>query len=109
MIVNQNNFNGDLREIFCNSVVKVFQNSTKFFDFLDFEKYCSKFDCFLDPSGENYIINTITGEYINWYKEYNLGRCINISVLEPDKDIIKWLEEFLVKFKESGDVRFILK
>lgn len=101
MIIRDTNPNIDLRAIFCNAVVNVFEDSTKFLDFLEFEGYSSKYDCFLDPNGENYIINTDTGEYINWYKMSHIGRCINISILEPSKDITKWFEDFLLDLKYS--------
>lgn len=108
MIFNQSNFKG-LRDIFCDAVTKVFGNSMTFLDFLEDEKYSvTKYDCFLDYNGENYIINRETGMYINWYKLDHIGRCINISAIAPDgfaflfdSDISKWIEEFLVEFKES--------
>ena len=56
----------DLRDLFCDAVTKVFGDSEDFLDFLENEKYSCKYDCYLDYSGENYIINRETGEYINW-------------------------------------------
>lgn len=103
MILNQTNFVEDIRDIFCNAVTKVFGNSDSFIDFLENEKYSDKYDCYLDYSGENYIIKRETGEYINWYKLSHIGRCINISTLSRYNDIPKWIEEFLVEFKESEE------
>lgn len=91
----------DLRDLFCNAVNKVFGDSMAFLDFLENDKYSTKYDCYLDYSGENYIINRETGEYINWYKLDHIGRCINISILSMFNDIPKWIEDFLVEFKKS--------
>lgn len=99
MIINQTN-RKDLRDLFCNTVTKIFGDSMTFLDFLEDEKYSTKYDCYLDYNGENYIINRETGEYINWYKLDHIGRCINIST-DNIINISKWIEEFLVKFKES--------
>ena len=92
----------DLRDLFCNAVIKVFGDSTAFLDFLENEKYSTKYDCYLDYSGENYIINRETGEYINWYKLDHLGRCINISTPFPYEMIPTWIERFLIEFKTGG-------
>lgn len=92
----------DLRDLFCNAVTKVFGDSMAFLDFLENMKYsATKYDCYLDYNGENYIINRETGEYINWHKLEHIGRCINISTLSWN--IPKWIEKFLVEFKESED------
>lgn len=104
MIYNQTNFTKDLRDLFCNAVIKVFGDSMAFLDFLENEKYSTKYDCFLDYNGENYIINRETGEYINWYKLDHIGRCINISTLSWYKNIPERIEKFLVEFKESEEV-----
>lgn len=100
MIFNQRN-KKDLRDLFCNSVTQIFGDSITFLDFLEDEKYSTKYDCYLDYDGENYIINRATGEYINWYKLSHIGRDINISTSSPYKNIPKWIEDFLVEFKES--------
>jgi len=106
MIFNQNNYNNfnttDLRELFCDSVIKIFGDAGTFLDFLENDRYSTKYDCYLDYNGENYIINRETGEYINWYKLDHIGRCITISTFHMYKDIPKWIEEFLIEFKESG-------
>ena len=102
MIFNQTTHK-DLRDLFCNAVTKIFGDSMTFLDFLENEEYSTKYDCYLDYNGENYIINRETGEYINWYKLDHIGRCINISILSWYKDISKWIEKFLVEFKESED------
>jgi len=91
----------DLRDLFCAAVTKIFGDSETFLDFLENENYSAKYDCFLDGSGENYIINRETGEYINWYKLSHIGRSITISTLSPYWSIPKWIEEFLIEFKES--------
>lgn len=102
MIFNQTT-RKDLRDLFCNAVIKVFGDAMTFLDFLENDKYSTKYDCYLDYSGENYIINRETGEYINWYKLDHIGRCIYISTLSPYKDIPTWIEEFLIEFKESEE------
>lgn len=104
MIFNQTNFSIDLRDMFCNAVIKIFGNTSLFLDFLINEEYSTKYDCFLDWSGENYIINTETGEYINWYKLDHIGRCVNISCFSTHKNISKWIEKFLIEFKENKEV-----
>jgi len=101
MIFNNSDFNS-LRDLFCNAVTKVFGDSMAFLDFLENEKYSTKYDCYLDYNGENYIINRETGEYINWYKLDHIGRCINIST-DGIMNIPKWIEDFLVEFKESEE------
>ena len=94
----------NLRDIFSNFVTKIFGDSMTFLDFLENMEYSTiKYDCYLDYSGENYIINRETGEYINWYKLDHVGRCINISTLAGYENISKWIEDFLVEFKESED------
>lgn len=109
MVFNQTNFHyskfhKDLRNLFCDAVTKVFGDSMTFLDFLEKRKYSTKYDCYLDYNEENYIINRETGEYINWYKLDHIGRCINISTLSSYKNVPKWIEEFLVEFKESEEV-----
>ena len=104
MIYNQTNFDENLRDLFCNAVIKIFGDSEAFLDFLENKEYdTAVYDCFLDCSGENYIINRITGEYVNWYKLAHIGRCINMSILHLNTTILKWIEEFLVEFKKSAE------
>lgn len=114
MIFNHTTHKG-LRDLFCNAVIKVFGDSGTFLDFLENEKYSDKYDCYLDYSGENYIINRETGEFINWYKLTHIGRSINMSAVKIRtkfkwytsfsryKNITKWIEKFLVEFKESEE------
>lgn len=102
MIFDQNS-NDNLRNLFCDAVVKIFGDSMEFLDFLENEDYSYKYDCFLCGGGETYIINRETGEYINWYKLCHIGRCINISAFPSDNDISKWIENFLTEFKESRE------
>lgn len=118
MIFNQTNC-AKLRDLFCNAVNKVFGDPEAFLDFLANGEYpyigkSFKYDCFLDYNGENYIINRETGEYINWYKFSHIGRDINISiskykkffknpVLFKYKNIPRWIEDFLVEFKEDDE------
>lgn len=102
MIFDQRN-KKDLRDLFNNAVTKVFGDSTVFLNFIENEEYSTKYDCYLDYDGENYIINRATGEYINWYKLNHIGRDINISTSSMYKDIPKWIEEFLVEFKNKED------
>ena len=102
MIFNETNFKlGDLRKLFCNAINKVFGGTDAFLDYLENEEYSAKYDCYLDSSGENYIINRETGEYINWYKLYHIGRCINISIYHMYNNVSLWFEEFLIEFKEN--------
>ena len=95
----------DLKDLFCNAVTKVFGDSEAFLDFLEKMKYSiTKYDCFLNYNGENYIINRQTGEYINWYKLDHIGRDIHISsMFHMYKNIPTWFEEFLTEFKESEE------
>lgn len=95
----------DLRDLFCNAVTEVFGDSETFLDFLENKRYSTaKYDCYLDYSGENYIINRQTGEYINWYKLDHIGRSIHISsTFHMYKNIPTWFEEFLTEFKESEE------
>lgn len=101
MIINQTNFiEKDLRALFCDAVTEIFGDAFTFLDFLEDEDYSDKYDCCLNESGENYIINRETGEYINWYKLTHIGRCISIST-SSTCNIPEWIEEFLSDFKES--------
>ena len=80
----------------------MFGSSDSFFTFILDEKYSSNYDCYVDGSGENYIINNVTGEYINWYKLYHLGRCVNVSISGFNyKNIEQWFENFLTEFKRG--------
>jgi len=93
---------GDMKNIFCSAVNKIFGDSMTFLDFLEHWKYSTtKYDCYLDYIGENYIINRETGEYINWYTLDNIGSCLNISTSSECESIPKWIEEFLDEFKKS--------
>lgn len=84
---------GDLRERFVNAVTEVFGDSEKFLDYIENEEYSQSFyDVFYSGSGECYIINRSTGEYINWYKFTNIGRDIH-STVAPD-DFVKFLSDF---------------
>ena len=103
MIFNETNYKKGLRDLFCNAVTKIFGDSTVFLDFLEDEKYSTKYDCYLDYDGENYIINRENGEYINWYKLAHIGRSINVSTSSCYKNVSEWFEEFLVEFKNSED------
>lgn len=86
----------NLRDEFNNLVEKVFGDVDKFLDLIDGTGTC-EFDVAVTerPSGEYYIINRQTGEYINWYKYTHLGRDIHMN-FDPSQ-----LEDFLVKFKKS--------
>ena len=86
---------GDLRRRFVDAVVEVFKGSEQFFDFIEDEEYASSlYDVFHSGSGECYIINRSSGEYINWYKFTHIGRDIH-STVAPD-DFVKFLSDFLV-------------
>lgn len=101
MVYDQSN-SKDLRDLFCDAVIKIFGSSREFLDYLENGDYSTKYDCDLDGSGENYIINRETGEYINWYKLYHIGRCINISTLSKPRNISKWIDNFLYEFRDEG-------
>lgn len=105
MVFNETDFRTeDLRNLFCNSVDRIFGDEVKFLDFLENKNYSAdKYDCYLDSDGENYIINRETGEYINWYKLHHIGRYINISTSSAYKNVPKWIEMFLAEFKGSEE------
>lgn len=85
---------GDLRERFVDAVTEVFGDSEKFLDYIENLEYVPwNYDVFYSGSGECYIINRYSGEYINWYKFTHIGRDIH-STVAPD-DFIKFLSEFL--------------
>ena len=94
------NYSG-LRELFCNIVNKVFEDTNIFLDFIENEEYTWKYNCYYDYSGENYIINRRTGEYINWFKFTHIGRDINISAYPfiTIDEVPEWIEKFLLDFK----------
>ena len=84
---------GDLRRQFVDAVVEVFGSSEKFYDYIENEEYSQSFyDVFYSGSGECYIINRSTGEYINWYKFTHIGRNIH-STVAPD-NFVKFLSDF---------------
>jgi hypothetical protein len=104
MVLNLSNYK-NMREIFCDSVTKVFGSSDTFFDILESGKYVHNFDYILRSDDDNYIINITTGEYITWYKTYHLGRYVNISVANVEEfnkiGINKWFENFLTDFRDG--------
>lgn len=85
-----------LRDDFINAVEEVFgENSLSFLDVIENEEYRFDYDVFYDCNGENYIINRLTGEYINWYKFTHIGRSICTTISDPSKDgFVKFLKEF---------------
>ena len=89
-----------LRDDFIDAVKEVFDGDI--FSLLDIieniEYDSSKYDVFYDYNDENYIINRLTGEYINWYKFDHLGRCISTTISDPSKDKFA---KFLKEFKDS--------
>lgn len=93
-----------LRDDFINAVEEVFdEGSLSFFDVIEDEEYGSDYDVFYDYDGETYIINRLTGEYINWYKFTHLGRSICTTISDPTKDnFIKFLNDF--KNSMNGDI-----
>jgi transcriptional regulator with XRE-family HTH domain len=92
-IENANYVNSISRDELCAEIIKIFGSATEFLDFIEDEKYGVSFDCFVEHDGENYVIDNETGEYINWYKFYHIGRCLNTRCNN--------LTEFLTKFKNS--------
>lgn len=83
----------DLRDIFVKACKKEFGAAERILDIIYKRKFdVLNYDCWLNSDDECYIINRNTGEYINWYKTYHLGRDIHTTV-EPDK-----IEEFLHAF-----------
>lgn len=86
-----------LRDDFANAVKETFNGDcSSFLDIVENEEYDSMiYDVFYDYNGETYIINRITGEYINWYKFTHLGRDIHTTISDPSKDkFVKFLKEF---------------
>lgn len=101
MIYTQCNY-PKLRDLFISNVGKIFGNGSSFLDHIENEDYdTDTYDCFFDGSGENYIINRLTGEYINWYKFSHIGRDIHINMNVVYKMLPNWLEKFLIDFKEG--------
>lgn len=83
----------NIRDRFINAVSIVFVKTDDFLDMLDNMEYDNnRYDCFVNPNGETYIIDRKTGLYINWYKETHIGRDI-YSTVDP-KDFKKFLKEF---------------
>ena len=92
MIADQNT-HPTLREDLVKEIDNVFGDYQIFLDYIEEEMYGANFDCFARSDDESYIINRNTGEYINWYKFYHIGRDVHISY--NDKlDINKFLTEF---------------
>lgn len=89
-----------LRDDFVDAVKEVFNgDSLSFLDIIENEEYdASRYDVFYDYNDENYIINRLTGEYINWYKFDHLGRAIYTTISDPSKDKFA---KFLKEFKDS--------
>lgn len=93
----------NLRDTILHTVVDVFGGADNFLDFLEYEEYGQRYDCCIDPNGENYIIDRNTGDYVNWYKLTHIGRCPNVSIASDTNDDIKeWLKKFFTDFKNSG-------
>lgn len=88
-----NYVDGVSRDELCNEIIRIFGSGENFTDFIEDEKYGVGFDCFVEHDGENYVIDNKTGEYINWYKFYHIGRCLNSRCNN--------ITEFLTKFKNS--------
>lgn len=88
------------RDEFLLAIEKVFGDACTFLDILENNQYDDlRYDCFIDPNDETYIIDRETGSYINWYKFYHLGRDIH-STVKPDE-----FEEFLTCFKKCMEDR----
>lgn len=88
-----------LRDDFINAVKEVFDEDTlSLLDVIEHEEYGSDYDVFYDYNNETYIINRLTGEYINWYKFDHLGRDIHTTISDPSKDKFA---KFLKDFKDS--------
>ena len=92
----------NLRDIILHTVADVFGDDDRFLDFLEYEEYGQPYDCFIDPNGENYIINRYTGDYVNWYKLTHIGRCPCVSMVSCSDDIKEFLKKFFTDFKNSG-------
>ena len=86
-----------LRDDFIDAVKETFNgDSLSLLDIIENEEYDScRYDVFYDYNNETYIINRLTGEYINWYKFGHLGRDIHTTISDPSKDkFAKFLKEF---------------
>lgn len=80
------------RKQFEDAVKKVFGRASDFFDFIENDEYSDLYDVFYPGNDECYIINRVTGEYINWYKFTHIGRDIH-STVNPN-DFVTFLEKF---------------
>lgn len=93
----------NIRDIILHTVVDVFEEDDSFVDFLENGLYDHvQYDCFIDPDGENYIINCDTGDYVNWYKLNHIGRYPHVSMVSCSNDIKEFLKKFFTDFKNSG-------
>ena len=100
MVYTQNDI-PSLREDFCYAVSVLF-NENDFLDFIENDG-CTDgvFDFFISCDDECYIINRLTGEYINWYKLTHIGREIHTNIQNPTRT--KFIE-FLKVIKELGGI-----
>lgn len=87
-----------LRDDFINAVKEVFdEDISSFLDVIENDEYDPmKYDVFYGYDyDETYIINRLTGEYVNWYKFNHIGRDIHTTISDPTKDkFVKFLKEF---------------
>lgn len=93
-VYHQDNFT-NYREYFVELVEKIYGNCVAFLDQIEEENYGLEYDVFYLGDDECYIINRLTGEYVNWYKFTHLGRDIHTN-FHPRK-----LKKFLTNFKNS--------
>lgn len=84
----------NLRELFIESINKVFDTDDDFLDLVE-NQHIIGFDIFMTTDEEVYIVDIDNGEYINWYKFYHIGRTMHIN-FEPSK-----LVDFLTRLKNA--------
>ena len=92
-VYNTGNTEG-LRDKFCDAVKEVFPDSSLLLDYLEEYENDDFYSVYTDGSGDNYIINGLTGEYVMWYKTTHIGRAM-VSTCCPERFV-----GFLKEFKE---------
>ena len=92
------------RNEFTNHIETIFGNVDNFFDII--ERGVVGFDYLQNPSdgcsGEIYIVDRATKQYVNWYKLTHIGRDFNTNM--TDEEIVNFLEK-LKNFSEQKWIR----
>jgi len=81
------------RNEFVNHIENIFEDIDKFFDII--EKGVIGFDYLQNPSdgcsGEIYIVDRDTKQYVNWYKLTHIGRDFHTNM--SDEEIVNFLKK----------------